>query len=172
MGKSYNDGWRPHFLYPTGDLARLIRAMWSDDFKLRPAMKDVLGQLESCVHLDDVSEEESETAPALHLPFASMTTEQSLQAMVQSKTFEIEKLKARLRKMETTEDSEIGILGGMYEFVPDRERSILGKGASVTYVTRAFVYSLGIERALLMQYRACPLTTTGVWHRLPHAEPT
>ena len=29
-------------------------------------------------------------------------------------------------------DDERGILGGMYEFVPDREASILGKGASAT----------------------------------------
>ena len=127
MGKSYSDGWRPPFKHPSGDLAQLIRAMWSEDYRLRPAMKDVVDKLETCVSLDD--DGEADTAP-LHLPLASLTTEQSLQAVVREQRLEIEKLKARARQKETLEDTERGILGGMYEFVPDRQGSILGRGAS------------------------------------------
>ena len=52
-GKTYMDQWRPSFRFPSGDLEQLIRAMWSDDYRQRPSMKDVVTRLEACVSLDD-----------------------------------------------------------------------------------------------------------------------
>ena len=50
---------------------------------------------------------------------------------VQELIAENEQLKIEVRRSEIRQgDSKRGILGGMYEFVPDRERSILGQGAS------------------------------------------
>ena len=50
--------------------------------------------------------------------------------MTRELQLENQKLKAKVRQLEMIHNDESGILGGMYEFVPDRQGSILGQGAS------------------------------------------
>ena len=127
--QGYIDGWRPAFQFPSGDLAQLIRAMWLDDFHQRPSMKNVVARLQVCVSLDDDATDEegpSETAPPTNELDHLGATNRELQ-------LENSVLKARLRQHEISHDSDRGILGGMYEFVPDRQGSILGQGASAPW---------------------------------------
>ena len=127
-GKSYLDGWRPSFRPPSIILSRLICAMWSDDYRQRPAMKDVVAQLEACVSLDDAGGGEGGVLAAA-LPAVSSANELTLHlATIRTLQFKNQQLNVKVAKFEAIEDSEHGILGGMYEFVPNRQGSILGQG--------------------------------------------
>jgi len=132
--ETYLNGWRPPFRFPSGEIANLIRAMWSGNFRQRPAMKDVVGRLKASVSLfeDDVATAAEEPASESLAYSVVPITEHALQATNRVLLLEVQKLKAKVRQQEMLgQDSETGILGGMYEFVPDRESSILGKGASL-----------------------------------------
>ena len=171
--ETYLNGWRPPFRFPSGEIANLIRAMWSGDFRQRPAMKDVVGRLKASVSLFEVDVATAAEEPASESLAYSVVpvTEHALQATNRVLLLEVQKLKAKVRQQEMLEDSETGILGGMYEFVPDRERSILGKGASLNSSPRfrvrplrEFAHTRGlvhhINHRRLAPFTSCKTRTT------------
>ena len=142
---AYYSGWRPairkSLRAACPEMAALIKEMWLDDFRARPAMKDVVVRIEACVFVGGVAapdradverlEESSEALQtdnvallrAARAEIEALRAEKkldrhelkALRAEKKLDRHEVAELKAALLAGTSVEyDDDFGILGGMF----------------------------------------------------------
>ena len=146
-------GWRPpvpnELAVSQPDLALLFGDCVEDDFNERPSFVEICERLETCKaiivddeDLDDDISVENEDAFDAEFPLSvcpsivEVNTEEmsegELRAMIQELQARIRRQAGKislLTRAAHSDKSDTGILAGMYIFDPDKERSVLGKGA-------------------------------------------
>ena len=140
-------GWRPpvpnELAVRQPDLALLFADCVLDDFNERPSFVEICERLETTCKADNAGDKEFDDDMGVE-------NEDAFDAEIQSSVFPsivevsteemcedelrvmIQELQARIRRLTRAaqnDKSNTGILAGMYVFEPDRERSVLGKGA-------------------------------------------
>ena len=139
---AYFSGWRPairkSLLAACPEMAALIKEMWLEDFRARPAMKDVVVRIEACTFVGGVAGpdragfESGENSPDNEgwedsTPEALLTANVALRAEIKAlraeKNLEIKALRHEIAELKAAllagtsmeyEDDVVGILGGMF----------------------------------------------------------
>ena len=107
---NFSDGWRPpipiSLQSASPKIVSLIESMWANDFRARPAMKDVVGWLKTC---DSVAQEWSDANDIVHTiretPLATMNITRSdwlaMKTELRDNKTRIKELEARNANLKT-----------------------------------------------------------------------